>query len=378
MTPEKVTGEKRMGQAETIVVDCECGKRWHVPVENAGRRAKCGACRAALLIPSLPLTSRHCADCGRERDASELEEVDTTAGYVTVCESCLAGKGRRAISVVPLIASCVLFFFAAYMTMGTDDSRNGKLAREGLFPMVAGVGVFFYLRWRRRLAISARQALQDDDRRPILYLRSFRDEAWERRMRLMQALMPNGSIMDTAEERLGTAMNRLGPFVAVGTPGESLPAMGAARIYLDDDVWQREVARLMDASVLIVLRVAGTEGLAWELEEVVRRVDPRRLLLWVTCTGRSYKRFREWAGDVLPKGLPAKKSAYIAFGKDWKPQPIRFRPSFSFDSSMPILRNLSSVLTRLKLVARKREPSLAWLVPIGASMAGVFFALLTQ
>jgi hypothetical protein len=49
-------------------------------------------------------------------------------------------------------------------------------------------------------------------------------------------------------------MSKIGPFVAIGRPGERLPQLGAIRLYVADPEWQEMVTRLMSEAALVVLR----------------------------------------------------------------------------------------------------------------------------
>ena len=151
-------------------------------------------------------------------------------------------------------------------------------------PLV-GLVVLLSLGWpayrlRSRLGLGTRQrdasplvaeSLETLDRPPVVYLRSFDDD--QRAARIKGAL--------TEEEHLGKVLSQLGPFVAVGRPGEALPAMGASRVYLGDDEWQPAVEKLVQQARLVVIRTGGTQGLAWEVERAARLLTPERLVLLV-------------------------------------------------------------------------------------------------
>jgi len=117
-----------------------------------------------------------------------------------------------------------------------------------------------------------------------LYLRSFADDGTQlvdaelgpiaRRWVTLLAL-------PTAEEQSTAALDAVGPVVAIGKPGEPLPELGAARLYVGDDRWQAEVLALMDSAALVVLRIGSSPGLLWEIEQVLARLPRRRLVLSV-------------------------------------------------------------------------------------------------
>ena len=113
------------------------------------------------------------------------------------------------------------------------------------------------LRARMHAAVDADAALFADSRRPILYLRSFKDDPykidpewdmvvrtpWSRGGRRREqgliarliASMPTGFNSMSGgrlEERLDAVVAPIGPFITVGAPDEPFPKLGAARVYL--------------------------------------------------------------------------------------------------------------------------------------------------
>jgi len=123
-------------------------------------------------------------------------------------------------------------------------------------------------RHRKRLtAPDAENALQEDDRPPVLLLRSFRiDEA-----NADQAIP--GDIPITFEEFIVSPLTGYGPVIAIGRPTEELPPLGAHREYVAVD-WQGRVNELLGLAQIIVVILDNTPGLQWELEQL------RDLGLW--------------------------------------------------------------------------------------------------
>jgi hypothetical protein len=108
-------------------------------------------------------------------------------------------------------------------------------------------------------------------------------------------------IFVSEEERLVSVLNDFGPVVALGTPGEKLPGLGAIREYVEHDVWQQHVHDYMKKAVLVVLRLTprATESLLWEFKEALREVAPERLILLVPQP-HSYEAFRQLADQAEP------------------------------------------------------------------------------
>jgi hypothetical protein len=153
--------------------------------------------------------------------------------------------------------------------------------------------------WRRSrklAAIDAETIQQSDSRPPILYLRSFQDDPsrmdpeWDMVMRTpwgrvggrrergliarLIAHMPTGLGSMSGgrlEERLAGTVAPIGPFIAIGAPGEPLPQLGAARVYLTTDTWQSSVIESMDRAQLIVTVAGQTPSVRWELNTILSR-----------------------------------------------------------------------------------------------------------
>lgn len=159
-----------------------------------------------------------------------------------------------------------------------------------LLGMVALVAVIAL--WRRVLrheVPSADELLLRDPRAPVLYLRSFKDDS---------ALVLHGGAagwldraagalaVATPEQELAWCLQRVGPVVAIGKPGEPLPELGAARLYVAHEAWQAKVCELMQAAALVVLRVGDSPGVLWEVEQALALLPRQRLVLAMIGTRR--------------------------------------------------------------------------------------------
>ena len=96
----------------------------------------------------------------------------------------------------------------------------------------------------------------------------------------------------------------MGPFVAVGKPGEKLPELGAARMYLQDSEWKDKVHDLMSRASLVVLRAGRTDGLWWEAQMAAAIVKPERLVFLLPYQRAQYQLFRSNAETIFGRRLP--------------------------------------------------------------------------
>lgn len=233
----------------------------------------------------------------------------------------IAGAAGRALSAGGALAVAV-----ALSERGEGLSPEVSLLLLAGGVAAAGSGLLVLRRTRPYAARGAAQVLLRDGRRPVLYLRSFDDDAAAR------AGGRARTDLHTREVQFAAALGAVGPVIAVGQPGEDLPRLGAARFYLPLDDWQGTVRRLMDLSQLIVLRLGQGEGLRWEIGEARATQPPAKLILLAPGG------LPELAGQVnesLPTPLlPGEMvtdgywiGAVIAFDGHWTPRvfPVKER-----------------------------------------------------
>lgn len=165
-----------------------------------------------------------------------------------------------------------------------------------------------------------RYIVTDDERKPILFLRSFALDgkttfqpkttlaaflgvsgagsltawfserlsgtSWIFSLRLFQCVHPIrllrvffGIVADSTEQSLVRFLSLLGPVVAIGKPGERIAQAGAHREYVADDVWQDAVLKHMANCQFVVLQPGSSDGMKWEIDTVFQRMPLARILL---------------------------------------------------------------------------------------------------
>jgi hypothetical protein len=244
-------------------------------------------------------------------------------------QSQLVGRWGRIFALVMLP---VLIALAVVIAGGsTIDAQARIFIVAIIFLLMYLWGRLFSWTKKHRVAVGD-SALAKDRRPPVLYLRSFGDDP-------LAAKRPGqvDGAWRTEEENLASLLSDIGPFVAIGRPGERLPTLGATRMYIRDDEWQDKVMHLMFTARLVILRCGDTGGLRWELRQAITTLRPQQLALLVPFNPQQYAEFREWAATELPKPLPpypqGPKNRYgtlqgiIYFQSDWTPQFVRIRPN---------------------------------------------------
>jgi hypothetical protein len=295
-------------------------------------------------------------------------------------------------------------------------------------------GMLSLMHRRRFEAKLAQEVVQEDKRAPVIYLRSFKDDQAASMVTIMGGGVRFISYV-TEEEQLAEAMNKIGPFLAIGQPGEPIldlrdvrrnpnrtqaqkkraetlawlklvlsigptalllprdevvPDLGAARMYVGDDVWQDKVKELLSQAQLVVLRAGETDNLLWEVQTVAGAVRPERIVFLLPFPNqKKYEVFREMTAHLFPKPFPEKYKknfwmqtgsikALLYFEPDWTPRMIALKnPFYLFQSFfrplVPILQYAVKPIYQ-QLGLRYHKPRLN-LWTLGIPLFGIVLAL---
>jgi hypothetical protein len=212
-------------------------------------------------VPGLGLTladfSSHLGTTGRKLPAEAYAHIrlDRPAGLLWIA------------------AGAVIFLFGAAMDVliWEDISLgNPKDNSEGLqkvAKLIEIYGAFLVFKGRQYFVPKAEAILALDRRPPLLYLRSFLDEKPD----IVNVQTGYVYVDRSLEMKLSRNFREVGPFVAIASPQDKLPKLGAARLTRTDDEWQGEVWRLMGEAQRIVALVGTSKWIRWEMGEIVAR-----------------------------------------------------------------------------------------------------------
>lgn len=236
---------------------------------------------------------------------------------------------------------------------------------------------------RRMRLPSYEQAVANDHRPPILYLRSFGSEdvalpqrppgfagemmlrLWHRAwffslpgmavawfVRLLYTL--GGLAGDRLEEQIARVIRRTGPLVAIGRPGETVATGGAIRAYLSDENWQDFVLARIREARCVLLQIEPTAGTWWEFHQCITRIPRHRLVLMLTARYGSLQRYDEvrlLARRTLGLELPPNpgEAAFLFFDRDGTAHraPVVWHPyllSWLMPGQVNVTRTLAPVM----------------------------------
>ena len=163
-------------------------------------------------------------------------------------------------------------------TTFTPVPADSKMAMNvyRVIPQVNTLAFFLIVRARRYFQVSAEALLAVDKRAPILFLRSFTDDERQQYGNSQRALLDF-----SLETRLANHFYHFGPFIAIGSPKDTVPQPGAARVMLSDDEWQSRVLGWMESASLIVMYCGTTKWVNWELQRIIEKGRSTSLILMI-------------------------------------------------------------------------------------------------
>jgi hypothetical protein len=173
-----------------------------------------------------------------------------------------------------------------------DVALTAWADRHPAIALLVAVGAVLSVTWAISLAtyrihhltralsgVIAAEDLPAGARPGAVYLRPF-DVDQQARPSIRQRLaVMNEDVLANREEQLAQVLAPLGPFVAIGRPGETLPTPGAVRRYVDDAHWKAQVDEWLRAARLVILVPGRSAGVQWELREALETVPPEALLI---------------------------------------------------------------------------------------------------
>jgi hypothetical protein len=236
------------------------------------------------------------------------------------------------VSLAVVGAGRVIGFLVDQGTRGNPDEALVALSLEVLFDIfvLGWIRSRFAIRNAQARAYSAEQILQKPGSpRPIFYLRSFLFDDRISHIGLLQLIF-SGVVIQNPEQRMVTAFTKIGPVIAIGRPGEKLPALGAARFYVTHELWKQKVSEVAALSRFVVWATGSTEGLRWEISHLLENLPPEKLILLAhphllklpdDQREAEWRAFLQSIGTLFPIPLPTRlgDTRFFFFGPGWQP-----------------------------------------------------------
>lgn len=286
----------------------------------------------------------------------------------------------RAAGLLILGIGLALSLISARMHETLGDARPYVW---GLAALMLVIGPLL-AKFGRQLGAQSGESVMANSGQIITYLRSFVDDASADRrasqLNVQQSLTGNGvRSLATEEEQIALAFADAGPLVAIGRPGERLPQLGAARMYVDDDSWQNKVIEMLDRSNVVLMRAGETDGFWWEIARVREHIQPARVIILLPSTSDQYERFRARITPYLPYPLPdfqpgsgiGSFGGLLWFESDWTPHVEASKAPFN-TFRHPIAADLRRMAeTPLAALGVTRAPPTAIATRLAAAIADV-------
>ena len=200
-------------------------------------------------------------------------------------------RARRGVLVKMAGANLIILCFA-YVAL-EEAVPNWPLWLVAItlvaFVVAARFGIMLLRTGWKYEALPASEAMARDPRPPVIYLRSFHEDddvlifaggrVWNSLRPLLAFVPPFYFVAASPEQELAAILQRIGPVVAIGKPGERLPELGAARMYVSDDTWRATVDDLLKKAAIVLIRAGTTPNLWWEIDEAMKLVPRQRVVI---------------------------------------------------------------------------------------------------
>ncbi len=211
------------------------------------------------------------------------------------------------------------------------------LMEKYVIHITVGIGVLSIRKGKQYSVERGGEILEKDLRQPIVYLRTFHDEDlsptkkqllkdifWQNKSEHKRKSLSKYTPYDVDREQraLARIFKKIGPYVALGKPGEKLPELGSFKLYSSNDAWQETILKLLQNSRLVIFSAGKSEALRWELKQTVQNVNPTKLLLILPIRDDIYYDFILWANEIFPCKFPNDYPSrrLVVFTENWTPE----------------------------------------------------------
>ena len=131
---------------------------------------------------------------------------------------------------------------------------------------------------KRSLASIAKLELTALENEPyVLFLRDFKIDKIVARPSNIRLNVLDSILGITIDNYLTEYLKEHITLVALGSPDDYLPTLGAKKIYLPDEKWQDYITKYLHNAALIIILEGSSEGLRWELSYIKKNILPENI-----------------------------------------------------------------------------------------------------
>lgn len=171
------------------------------------------------------------------------------------------------------------------------------------FAIVFKLVVTLHRASRALIQRSEEEAMTQDTRPPVVYLRSFQAD---------ETMRDSPGLGHTEEEQWSNVLRDIGPVIALAAPLGNELSPGATRLQTDDNNWQQVVESYLATAALTVIRLGNSESLKWEINKAIELVKPERLIFLVPNRNEfNFREFQVYIGTLLGTNVPNLKKENI-------------------------------------------------------------------
>ena len=295
-------------------------------------------------------------------------------------------KAVKLIGIQLGVLAVILFVTSFHHGGETQIVDNGTplLARYGVVKIVGAIilsllGLVVFNVGRQRENKTALEAQEDDQRKPVVYLRSFGIDKQKTQLSY-SAEWSHALSHRTDEEELIELFSPVGPVIAIGDPRDKRCPIGIPRYYVKQwqnliiasqqldfelEPWKSQIQQLISSATLIFIAYEESDGLFWEINHVLENKQPGQVL-FLFEDRQLWDSFRQNFVQPFGKDLPSTSVPvrYLGFSDDGVPKTLvtqvemltveEFAVS-DFGHSQPELKNLERFISE----RRVRRPN--WL-----------------
>jgi hypothetical protein len=295
---------------------------------SRGGESRVAAAGLGMVVVALTAWSPLAAIRAATRFRSQLRSV-RDPGVLSACLSfdmrqAIAMKlrssgGNRTRLAAPWLTASLALVVSLVALAGLVNVLGLRIAGGAIGQASGLVAIWVFYRTLRHAKLRASQLRARDTRHPVLLFRQFTDDA----LGTGRFRVGAGSSFEYA---LAAELDRIGPTLSIGKPGEKLPPLGASREYLATADWKTAVSTLIEEAEVAAFLLGDSESLLWEFRTTIASRGKERVLIIVPPLGDRAELRRRWArfvhatadvvGNVLPKELPAEPMLACFFAGD--------------------------------------------------------------